>query len=401
MVAVDFPFRLHVSNYEGKTVEGLIGSVTEPDPRLLNGVTVEATFAARNPDLLPRLRQLKIPYSVDPQTIRFANDGFTRNNALRALAYAPAAAVKTPPGPEFDDVIRGALEFASVHEVDEYLLPALPYYRPNLPEARAYEATQRHGFDLVGKAVPSRPVWAYVAPSSSVLNSPYAVFQRLLDRPFAGVYVQPLRLHPRQDSVERLVRYTQFLLEGRSVRLPVIAGRVGTFGLVLMSLGIDALDSGLGERETFDLTALDRERPESADVKRSGGRPKFIYLRELMASVPFNVAELLLRHPSLRTAFACEEGECRYGGIEAQLDRPRPHFFHTRPAELEELRVRPTVELRVQLVGERLRRAIELGDRANRTLRDDGQPSLQLDFLRTWSSVLTRVAATIAGRAEQ
>jgi hypothetical protein len=210
--------------------------------------------------------------------------------------------------------------------------------------------------------------------------------------------VQPLRMHPRQDSVERLVRLAQFLLASQDVGLPVIAGRAGTFGLVLMALGVYAVDSGFGERETFDLASLDRERKERDEGDRKGGRAKFAYLSSLLTSIPTVTAQLLIRHPALATSFVCEEGECRYGGIEAQVDRPRAHFFHARPAELAELRSRPTVELRVQYIGERLRRAIELGDRVNRVLADDGHAPIHLDHLRNWDAVLVRVAATVAGR---
>lgn len=294
---------------------------------------------------------------------------------------------------------EGALAFAAERDADYLLVPALPVLKPNLPHAKAFQAAHHLAFDLVSGT--SRPVVAYVGASSAVIKSPFVVFERLLDRPFAGVYVQPLRLHPRQDSVESLISYANFLLEGKRYGFRVVAGRAGTFGLVLMALGIDAVDSGLGERETYDLGALDRERPERDRTRSGGGRKRMVYLAPLMTSVPEASAKLILRHPALRTRFICEEGECRYLDLEAQTDNPRAHFFHSRPAELDALRACPTDETRIQHIGQRLRSAVDLAATVNRVLDQDGQAALPLEHLRRWSSVLTRLAAVLATRRDQ
>ncbi len=287
------------------------------------------------------------------------------------------------------------MEFAADHEADFYLVPALPMMKPNLRQAKTLQTAHQFAFDIASD-IASKPVVAYVGASSAVLRSPYAVYERLLDRPFAGVYVQPLRLHPRLDSVETLIAYTNFLLEGKRYGLQVVAGRAGTFGLVLMALGVDAVDSGLGERETYDLGALDREPAVRLEAKRQGGRQRTVYLVPLMTSVPEDSARLILRHPALRARFICEEGECKYLDLEAQSDNPRAHFFHSRPAELDALRMCSTTELRVQHIGQRLRSAVDLATTVNRVLVQDGQKALPLGHLQRWSSVLTRLAAVLA-----
>lgn len=401
-VANLYPFRLHVSSYEGKAIEQLIGSVTEPDPRLLDEVVVEATYAATDPPLLPRLRHLGIPYAVDTQTVRFANPGFLGKPTIAGLPYAPPASIRSGrAGDRFDEVIRGAMAFAASHDADAYLAPALPIYAATLPEVRQLQSSHQVAFDLMVSDVPSRPLYAYIAPSLSVLRSPFAVYERLLDRPFAGVYVQPLQFHPRQDNVERLVAYVAFLLEGKRYGFRMIGGRAGTFGLILMALGVDAVDSGLGERETYDLASLDRPPRPTADNARTGGRARFVYLGPLLTSVPHATAEFVVKHPALRGRFVCEQGECRYGGLEAQLDRPRAHFFHVRPAELDELRRRPSLEMRVQWVGQRLQSATELATVTNRVLNADGQATIPLDHLQRWTSVLIRMAAVEALRRDE
>jgi len=396
----DLPFQLHVSSYEGADVEQLISAATEPDPRLLDSVVLEATYAARDPDLLARLHSLKVPYGIDPQFIRFANTGFQKKPTLAALPYAPSRPFQPPSWGRAEELAaRGAIAFAAERDADFVIAPALPILKPNLPHARAFQSAHHLAYDLTATTT-GKPVVAYVGAASGVIRSPFAVYERLLDRPFAGVYVQPLRLHPRQDSVETLIAYTNFLLEGKRYGFRVVAGRAGTFGLILMALGIDAVDSGLGERETFDLGALDRERPIRDKSTRSGGRQRMVYLVPLMTSVPETAARLILRHPALRARFTCEEGECRYLDLEAQSDNPRAHFFHSRPAELAALRDCPSPELRIQHIGQRLRAAADLASNVNRVLDQDGQKTIPLDHLLRWSSVLTRIAAVLATRRD-
>lgn len=393
-----FPFQLHVSAYEGAVVEQLISTMTEPDPRLLQSAVIEATYAARDPDLLPRLRSLRIPYGIDPQFMRFVNEGFQNRRYLVELPYAPARPfLPSSWGARQESAARGAIDFAEGLEADFCLVPALPMTKASLSQAKALQHAHHFAYDMVATTT-GKPVVAYAGVSAAVLKSPFAVYERLLDRPFAGVYVQPLRLHPRQDSVEALIRYASFLLEGKSYGFRVVAGRAGTFGLVLMALGVDAVDSGLGERETYDLGALDREPVRTRDSRRRGGRQRMVYLVPLMTSVPEASAKFILHHPALRARFICEEGECRYGDLEAQSDNPRAHFFHSRPAELSELRACPSPELRIQLVGQRLRAAVDLAATVNRVIEQDGQKPLPLDHLQRWSSVLTRLAAVLATR---
>jgi hypothetical protein len=333
--------------------------------------------------------------------MRFANEGYLRKRSIATLPYAPASRLKPP---AWNATVRvsaeAAMHFAEDREAAFYLVPSLPLYKPTLSEVKAFQESHHHAFDWA-RGRSARPVYAYVGASAAILKSPFAVFERLLDRPFDGVYVQPLRLHPRQDSVEALVAYVSFLLEAKRYRLRVVAGRAGTFGLVLMALGVDAVDSGLGERETFDLGALDREAPARQSRERSGGRQRTVYLVPLMTSVPEPSAKRILRHPALRSRFICEEGECRYLDLEAQTDNPRAHFFHSRPAELSELRSRETLELRVQFIGQRLRSASELAMTVNRVLEQDGQPPLSLGHLQVWASVLTRMAAVLATRSNE
>ena len=70
-------------------------------------------------------------------------------------------------------------------------------------------------------------------PGIAVMRGRFSVFDRLDARAFSGAYVQALNLNAKRDSLEKLASYTSFLEEGRSAGMPIIAGKPGTFGLIL------------------------------------------------------------------------------------------------------------------------------------------------------------------------
>ena len=76
----------HVSIHEGRGLEQLLADYrTSP----LGGAVIEAAYAATDPPLLTRLQGLRVPYAVDPQSIRFSSPRYLTIPALAKLPYAP------------------------------------------------------------------------------------------------------------------------------------------------------------------------------------------------------------------------------------------------------------------------------------------------------------------------
>lgn len=392
-------FLLHVTQFEGRTIEKLIAprDPGETAPTL-GGAVIEASYVQTDPPLLAHLAEARIPWMVDPQSIRFASPGFREIGRLRRLPYAPTA----PLDPsrltrDVEDMVRGALEFQAQAEPSMYLVPALPLSRPSAAILRTFAELHTLAADLNGTAVPYRPMVAAAYPSADVIRGMFSVFERL-DRTFAGAYVLPLQLNPKRDSVERLVAYARFLEHAQASGLRVVAGRAGVFGLLLASFGIENFDSGLGERESFSLSRLSRVREPDPGGKRDGGRQSRVYVSPLRSTLAWKDAEAMLEMRSLRAQLTCDIGDCRFGGYRHALDHHREHFFHCRAAELDALRQRRTTELRVPLVMEWLRTAMETGRLVNRVREEQGLPALNFEHLETWRAVLTRVATVVAVR---
>lgn len=396
----DLSFLLRVTQYEGRSIEKLIAP-REPGEAssTLGGAVIEASYVRTDPPLLAHLAEARIPWMVDPQSIRFASSGFREIARLRGLPYAPDAPLD--PGrftPAVERMIRGALEFQAQAEPSMYLVPALPLSRPSAAVFRTFARIHEFAADMNAKGdVPYRPIVAAAYPSADVLRGRFSVFERL-DRAFAGAYVLPLQFNPKRDSVERLVAYARFLEQAQELGLRVVAGRAGVFGLVLAAFGIENFDSGLGERESFSLSRLTKVRQPDPAGKRDGGQQRRVYVTQLRSTLPWDDVDALLETPSIRAQLTCDLGQCRFGGYRYALEHHREHFFHARAAELEALRQRRTTELRVQLVMEWLRTAIDTCRLVNRVREEQGIQPLDFEHLETWRAVLTRVATVVAVR---
>jgi hypothetical protein len=133
-------------------------------------------------------------------------------------------------------------------------------------------------------------------------------FTRLLsDLVVDQVHVQPLRFQPTKLGVASLDRYCDYLMAIQDIGVPVMTGRVGAFGLVLLALGIEGFDSGLTTAEAFDLnsalrSARARQRHRAAGESSGGGRQRRFYLTQLKTTVMAPVIHAI-DTPELRFRF--------------------------------------------------------------------------------------------------
>jgi hypothetical protein len=242
-----------------------------------------------------------------------------------------------------------------------------------------------------GTEIERRPLVALLAPDWDGLRNPEPIIGPLRDIPIEAAYVQPAALHPTRDSVDKLITYVRFLQAVASLRVPVIAGRVGAFGLVLQALGIPYFDSGLGAAESFDLAGLVRPRKKDAEGKSHGGGKRRIYIERLKTTLPADQVEAMLAESELRNRFICKELCCRWRGWEGLAKRARPHYLRVRMSEVAALAALPTAEMRVHHVHEGLVRARDDAQVVQRMLAARPGSAPDLAHLERWISVLARV----------
>jgi hypothetical protein len=396
----ELSFLARVTTRDHRAIEeALAGATLLTESPHLAGVVVEASYAAGEPPLLKRLREDRVARIVDPQSLRFTGARFLEVEALANLSHAPSNPIMVNEFSTADAAVlaREALAFEQRVGADLYLAPGLPLYDVDLDDwldanDRVLDAAcSANG----GTGLDRRPMLALVAPGAKAMADPDQVARRLLDFPIDGVYVQPLRLDPVRDSLEKLARFVQFAHAIRAVGLPVIVGRVGAFGLILQALGISAFDSGLGQAEAHDLAGLnramtDRERRRREDGEGGGGPARRVYFEPLKTTFDSKVADLVLADEGIRHRFTCKLSCCRFRGFDDLATRAREHYLWTREAEVEALRKLALPAMRMAHVESQLRSARDLAKVVTRVLDKQDAKVPELGHLERWLGLLAR-----------
>jgi hypothetical protein len=389
-------FLPRITRSDGHAVEEALASNLFDSGVRLKAAVIDATYAATDPPLLKRLRDERLPCLMEIHTQRFITGRFLDIDSLAGLPYAPDEPISATNfnKEQASALAVGALRFQQDHRCDHYISAALPYRDQDLNQWAVYndwlleEACRANG----GPEIDRRPLIAQVPPGRKTLMDPQRVVSRLLDYPIAGAYVQPLLLDPTKDGPEKLKQYVEFLQAIRDGGIPVLASRVGAFGLVLQALGIPAFDSGLGQAEATNLAQLNRtpteKELERKQEGRGGGPDRRIYFEVLKTTLTAGHAAAILSQRGLRSSFVCEHGCCKYRGFEDLPERRRQHFLWTREAEVESIQTLPTPRLRRDFVREQLRNAQEIARRTRRTLISLGVEAPRFDHLDRWVTLL-------------
>jgi hypothetical protein len=362
----------------------------------LGGAVVEASYAHDDPPLLRRLADRGVPRLIDPQTLRFATDAYLEVDAIARLSYAPSAPFSplSLQGDAGDEFVAGVLDFEDRHGATDYLSPPIPVFDQGLEQW-----VEAHG-NVLGSAArangvrgrPRKPLIASLAPGRRALLEPSLLIDVLHDLPFDGVYVQPLRLSPTRDSVDKLVAYVRFLLAAQELGIPVLAGRVGAFGLILDALGISMFDSGLGQAEGFDLASLNRRSSSRAEPSTAPKGSRRIYLRPLKTTLPSGVVAKILSELGLRSRFVCELECCRWRDQQELGARCREHYLRVRQDEVAHVERQPTSAMRLSGIHDELVEARELAAVVSRTLRQRGEAPPRFDHLDRWLAVIATLS---------
>jgi hypothetical protein len=391
-------FLPRITQHDGRAIEDVLAATLFDRGVRLKAAVVDASYAAADPPLLKRLRDEQMPRLMELHTQRFTTGRYLEIEALAALPYSPSQpiSVENFHKGEARELAQGALRFQQAHRCDHYLTAALPYYDNDFRSWASFndwlldEACSANGSAEIDR----RPLIAQVAPGRTALLNPQMAVNRLLDYPIVGAYVQPLNFNPVKDSAEKLKLYVEFLQAISSEGIPVIAARVGAFGLVLQALGIPAFDSGLGQAEASNLSQLNRIPTEKEKERREegegGGPDKRIYLEQRKTTLKGSHAEAILGQRGLRSRFVCSYSCCQYRGFEDLPIRRRQHFLCTREAEVSAIRACTTRGLRRDFVREQLRDAQENARSVRRALIELGAEAPRFEHLDRWISLLAQ-----------
>lgn len=355
----------------------------------LQGAIVEAPHANTDPPLLARMKELDVPFLVDPGAMRFLSATYLDMPSWAAIPYAP----ESPIDPTFavEPFVRGCLHFQSGTGAAAYLIPAVWSPTPEDEWMKLNLAIHENAVRINGSDVPTKALIAYTAPKWPALRRPKELVKPLADMGFEFIYLQPTNLNPTTNGVEKLVTYCEFALEARRAGMHVVAGRVGSFGLLLLSIGVEAFDSGLGDAESFDLADRLRPKKKKPDKGGGGGGNRRVYFRELKTTLMHQEVAAILGESGLAARFVCNLPCCRWQGWENIGDRRRDHNLRVRLAEVDAMAAVHSQAWRIQQLQKDLEEAQTHAAVVRRDLEAKGTRVPKFDHLSTWLSVITRV----------
>lgn len=360
----------------------------------LSGAITEAAYAAIDPLVLRRLREAGVPFLIDPQSNRFSGERLVETQALLDLEYAPKAPLRADELADLDarELAAGALDFQQERGACAYIAPALPTYDADADLwADANRRLLEASCALNGSAsIERRPLLAQLTPGRKALEDPDAAVAALLDLPVDGAYVEPLAMNTMRDSVEKLYRYIRYLELLEDGGLSVLASRVGPFGPLLTALGVSSFSSGLGDAESCNLAALNRQKTERDRERGGGGSRRRVYLHPLRLTVFEDKAAPLLADESLRAHFSCDLGCCRYAQVDELASRGPSHYLWTRNAEVRRIGDAPTRSARIDQLHEELRTAQAIARTVRRSQFDRQKELPDFGHLERWLSLLAR-----------
>jgi len=353
-------------------------------------------------NLLRIIKKHDVHYFIDPATMRLAYDSYSDVKGLVALPYAPKDLNRL----EIEDLISYESKRAYVEAVvDEQLehsphCVVSPFHVSNnsnlvkikmdanenwfsldiklLHETRDYLNTIGYDGGLIGgfcvktDILTSKTERVYFLNMLSSLNCDgYWVYVDCIDN----------NANPSQ-----LYNYALTLLElQKSTDKPVIAGRIGTFGLVLLAFGLYGFESGASRFESFyeDLYKETRE-PYNMYTK--------YYMPELLSNVsierknPIKIIQLLDTEIGHDISCTCPYCSSQNPSAFVNDSVTKKHFLYRRNKEIETLRNFNSIAERVDYMESQITNAITYYKNLKPIFKDEDSR-----FLKTWLEVVQKL----------
>jgi serine/threonine-protein kinase len=356
----------------------------------------------RQKNLLKFVKEHNINTIIDPATVRLAYDTYADVKGIVALPYAPKDLSRL----ELEDLKDYNKKREYVKKVvDEQLKQGVknvvaPFHMSNnsnlvkikmdtnenwfsldvklLEETRNYLDSLNFKGKLVGGFCIKVDILTNKTEREYFLNVLSG-----LNCDMYWIYVDCIN---ESSNAAQLYNYSTALLDlQKSTNKPVIAGRIGSFGLILLAFGLYAFESGTSRFESF-----------YEDLYKDTSDPFNMYVRyympELLANVaverknPVKIVQLL--NSKIGDDITCHCPYC--DGIAPSLltqdSLTRKHFLYRRNKEIQELRSSSTVDERIEYVEERINNAIKYYKNLKPIFKDD-----DYKFLKTWIEVIEKL----------
>jgi hypothetical protein len=355
----------------------------------IDGVVFQANYIPRYEGHLGVLKAHGVPYLFDPSTNRLTYSKFSETEGLKNLPYV------------FDKMNRlTAAELRSIADIRRYVKEVLnwqiahgctylvaPFHFSKtltsewleidlklLSESREYLTSKGRTEKLFGA------ICTNIEDLTDEENRKVLV-NRYSKEPADG-YLFYVDLIQEQTNVPgQLYSYLSVLVDFRALGKPLIACRIGNMGLGVVSLGIDAFETGIASLSFFSEKTLLEDRPVGYTMQIK------YYVPELLTNLQLETATDILASGQYASLIC----SCPYcgGRTDDSLRRVhKDHFLYHRVREMKEINVLPAAE-RLPAFLKKTERALQLSGEIRRKLGIDMPPS---QHFKTWLEVFPAVA---------
>ncbi|MFW6030380.1 MAG: serine/threonine-protein kinase, partial [Halanaerobiales bacterium] len=372
------------------------------DGHFIENAVFPINHQKRQKNLLKIIKEGNMFYFIDPSTMRLAYDTYSEVKGLVELPYAP------------DDLSRVELDDLKSYQSKKYYVKLVvdeqlkhnpkaivaPFHVSNnsnlvkikaettenwfsldiklLAETREYLDSISYDGELIGGFCVKSEVLTTKTEREYFLN----VLSRL-ECDYYWVYVDCIDFN---SNIAQLYNYALTLLElQKSSNKPVIAGRIGEFGLVLLAFGLYAFEAGTSRFESF-----------YEDLYKDVSDPYNMYVRyyvpELLRSIAIerkNPARIIgMLQSSVGADISCSCPYCRDVPASSYTIEKltKKHFLYCRNKDIQELRDIDSVKERVHYIENRIKKAINYYKELRPIFKDD-----DYKYLRNWLEVINKL----------
>lgn len=350
-------------------------------------------------NLLKNIIASKANFIIDPATMRLAYDTFSEIKGLASLPYAPQGLNRL----ELDDLKLLSDKREYVKKVVEEQLQYNPTYivapfhvsnNSNLVRIKATDEENWFSLDVkllyetkdYLKSINCElPLIGGFCIKTDILTTrtEREYFLNVLSRLPCDMFWVYVDCISNTSNVSQLYNYANSLLAlQKSTNKPVIAGRIGAFGLILLSFGLFGFESGASRFESF-----------YEDLYKNAGDNYNMYLNyyfpDLLRNVPIerrNPARIIgLLSSTIGKNISCNCPYCNGKRPEELVNEQlaKKHFLYTRQQEIEKLRSLDNISDKVQYIEDRIKKAFDYHQKLKPIFKSD-----EFSYFKTWLAVI-------------
>ncbi len=353
-------------------------------------------------NLLQLLKEKQVDYIIDPATMRLAYDSYSDVKGLVALPYAPRDLSRL----EVDDLSTHMQRQKYVKLViDEQLQHKSPYVvapfhisnNSNLVKIKM--DLNENWFSLDVKLAQETKDYLEKKGYSGKFVSGFCIkadlittrterdyFLNVLSALKCDMYWLYVDCINNKSNFSQLYNYANMLLElQNTTHKPVIAGRIGAFGLVLLAFGLYGFESGTARFESFS-EDLYKEPSESYNMYVRYYFPELLNSVAIERKNPVKIMQLLATETGKDISCTCPY--CREQDAQTLVDDglTKKHFLYRRNEEINNIRAFSSIEERVTYVEMQIKDAIQNYKKLKPIFRDE-----EAKFLTVWLDVIKKL----------